>query len=89
MLADSENLRTVVQSIDEQLQPVSEIRNLDEAKLAQEEAVNLANQLKAELRKIEDAQPRGLDQESLSQLKASEELAKSELEKLGKVFLNF
>jgi len=73
-----------VESIDQHLQvPVTAILSLDEARTELAQANADIDQLKAELRKVEDAQPHGLDQESLAQLKASEELAKSELEKLA------
>lgn len=73
-----------MESIDQHLQvPVTAILSLDEARTELAQANADIDQLKAELRKVEDAKPHGLDQESLAQLKASEELAKSELEKLA------
>jgi chromosome segregation ATPase len=83
VLKDAELLRSVVESIDQQLQlPVTAILSLDEAKSELAHTSNNIDQLKAELRRVEDSQPHGLDQESLAQLKSSEELAKSELDKL-------
>lgn len=83
MLQDSEALRTAVESIDQQLLlPVTAILNLDEARFAQAQTQDTIDRLKADLRTAEDARPHGLDAETLSQLKATEELAKSQLEKL-------
>ena len=63
--------------------PVTAILDLDEAKSELAQTNNNIEQLKAELRRVEDSrQPHALDEDSLAQLKASEELAKSQLDKL-------
>lgn len=84
MLKDAEALRSTVESIDQQIQlPVTAILSLDEINADLAQTNNNIDQLKACERKVHDAQPHGLDQESLAQLKASEELGKLELEKLA------
>ena len=50
------------------------ILSLDDLRAELSQANSNIDQLKADLRKVEDAHPHGLDQESLAQLKASEEL---------------
>lgn len=92
MLLDAEALRSAVESIDQQLQlPVTAILSLDETRADLGQTINNIDQLKADLRKVEDAQPHGLDQESLAQLKASEELVSKKICIQGfliKFFLN-
>jgi len=73
-----------VEILEQQTQlPVTAILDLDEAKSELAQTNNNIEQLKAELRRVEDSrQPHALDEDSLAQLKASEELAKSQLDKL-------
>ena len=75
MLQDAEALRSAVESIDQQLQlPVTAILSHDDLKAELAQTNSNIDQLKADLHRVEDAHPHGLDQESLAQLKASEEL---------------
>lgn len=80
-LKKAEDLKSIVQSVEEQLQvPVSAILSLADAEEERKRTAESLDRLKADLQQFEP--PRGLDQESLEQLKTSEELAKSELAKL-------
>lgn len=63
--------------------PVTAILSLDECKSELAQTNDNIDKLKADLRRVEDSHPHGLDQESLEQLKASEELAREELDKLS------
>lgn len=82
MLRDADDLRLTVENIDQQILPVTAILSLDEISAELTQTNSNIDKLKADLRKIEDTQPHNLDQESLAHLRASEELAKSELDKL-------
>jgi chromosome segregation ATPase len=76
-------LRSAVEVYEQHLQlPVTAILSLDEAKSELAQTNNNIEQLRAALRKVEDSQPHGVDQETLAQLKDSEGQAKSGLEKL-------
>lgn len=82
LLTDVDRLRSTVQNIDESLQPVTSLLSVDDVQAQLAQAHAQMEQLKSELRKVEAAEPRGLEQDQVDLLKASEEAAKSELDKL-------